>query len=67
MKLEINTVTKTVTILGKVNLKELTDFLDKNGWSDWNIQPEIKAEWLQPYQPYIQPVNPFSPPYVVTY
>jgi len=67
MKLEINTVTKTVTILGKVNLQELTDFLDKNGWSDWVIQPEIKIEWLLPSQPYIQPVNPFSPPYTITY
>lgn len=30
MKLEINTVTKTIAILDTVTIKELTEFLEKN-------------------------------------
>lgn len=63
MKLEINTTNKTVAILEKVTMKELSEFLEKNGWADWTILPEIKIEWF-PNTPSIVPVKDlYTPPY----
>lgn len=65
MKLEINTVTKTIAILDTVTIKELTEFLEKNGWLDWKIQPEIKIEWF-PTTPILVPVkDQYAPPYTI--
>lgn len=67
MKLEINTTNKTIAILEKVTMKELSEFLEKNGWSDWTIVPEIKVEWFTNTPSIIPVKDPYSPPYTITY
>lgn len=70
MNLEINTVTKTIRVLSSTPILEVINFLKDNRWEDWTIEPETKVEWLtpiSPYNPYVQQIDPYSPPYTVTY
>lgn len=68
MKLQIDTINKTITVLSQTPILEVINFLKNNKWEDWAIEPETKVEWITPtpHVPYIQRVDPYCPPYEIT-
>lgn len=69
MKLQIDTINKTITVLSQTPILEVINFLKENKWEDWSIEPENKVEWkipVSPVFPYIQKVDPYCPPFIIT-
>lgn len=68
MKLEINTVTKTLKVLSSVSIEDLMAYIKEHGMEDWTIEsstnPKDTFEWATPS--YISKIDPYSPPYQVT-
>ena len=72
MRLEINTQTKSITILDDTSILELINFLREKELETYNIKSVTKFEMIdkliekhieyvpQPYQPYL------NPPFIVT-
>lgn len=63
MKLEINTVTKTLRVLSSVPIEDLMAYVKEHNMEDWSIEPE-PVQYT--YIPYVQPLDQYLPPYQVT-
>lgn len=62
MKLEINTVTKTIIIDGEASIQEILDFLSLEKLSEWKIKSKETIQFIDRWNPvpYI-PSSPYIP------
>lgn len=62
MKLEINTVTKTLRVLERISIEELISYVKEHKMEDWTIESQpIQYTFI----PYVQPLDQYSPPYII--
>lgn len=75
MKLEINTVTKTLKVLSSVSIEDLMAYIKEHGMEDWTIETKDESidlckEFYTRGPSYIPTdipkIDPYSPPYIVT-
>jgi hypothetical protein len=65
MKLQLDTVGKTIKVEGVVNLKELYDALQKllpqEEWEGFTLESNTTITWINPItiNPWIYPINPY--------
>lgn len=66
MKLQIDTVAKTIKVEGDINLAELFDglkrLLPEDEWKKFTLEANTIIEWINPITiPYSPPVYPYYP------
>ena len=77
MKLEINTVTKTLRVLSSVSIEDLMAYIKEHDMEEWTIETEEKPvdlykEFYTRGPSYLLPdipmkrYDPYSPPYIIT-
>jgi len=70
MKLQIDTTNKTIKIEEPVNLKELTDLLEKllpkGEWKEFKLEPQIIVNWNNPIiiEKELQCPSPYQQPWI---
>lgn len=63
MKLEINTITKTLRVLERISIEELISYVKEHKMEDWTIESQpIQYTFI----PYVQPLDPYTPPFYIT-
>lgn len=65
MNIEINTINKTITIIGVSLVKEVIEFITKHGYEDYKLIS--KDNYINIGIPYITDTNPYKITYNNTY